>query len=61
MLYRFLLAVGDVEAGAAAGTLVASRFWVWEPGIWLDTQPDSFLTPLEQVPAFYCPTCGCQT
>lgn len=55
LLYRFLLAVGDVEAGAATGTLVANRFWVWRPGIWLDTQPDSLLTPLEQVPTFLLP------
>jgi serine/threonine protein phosphatase PrpC len=34
---------------------VAERYWVWSPPIWLDTQPDAPVIPLEILPKFVTP------
>lgn len=53
--YRFLLAVSDQPPGFSPGTLVADRYWVWTPDIWLDTQPDALVVPLEMLPPTLVP------
>ena len=53
--YRFLLAVGDGALTLASGSLVADRYWVWFSNIWLDTQPEISVVPLEILPRFVVP------
>lgn len=53
--YRFLQAVSDSNAELAAGALVADRYQVCTPHIWLDTQPDAPVVPLELLPRFIVP------
>jgi len=50
-----LLAVGDSALNFSPGSLVADRYWVWSPEIWLDTHPEVPVTPLEVLPRFVVP------
>jgi serine/threonine protein phosphatase PrpC len=52
LLYRFLLAVAVDGLRIEPGTLVAGRYIVQSPQIWLDTQPNLSVPPLEQIPPF---------
>lgn len=52
LLYRFLLAVAVDGLRIAPGTLVAGRYVVQSPQIWLDTQPNLSVPPLEHIPPF---------
>jgi serine/threonine protein phosphatase PrpC len=53
--YRFLLAVSAGQPDFTPGTLVADRYWVWSSDIWLDTQPEAAVVPLETLPPFLVP------
>jgi serine/threonine protein phosphatase PrpC len=55
LLYRFLLAVGDLDLELPPYTLVANRYQVWQHPIWIDTQPEAPLQPLEQIPPLVLP------
>ncbi|HEY9690179.1 MAG TPA: PP2C family serine/threonine-protein phosphatase [Coleofasciculaceae cyanobacterium] len=39
LLYRYLWAVGDVAAAIPAGSMVAGRYYVQAPSVWLETEP----------------------
>lgn len=39
LLYRYLWAVGDVAAAIPAGSMVAGRYYVQGPSVWLETEP----------------------
>ncbi|WP_199245872.1 PP2C family serine/threonine-protein phosphatase [[Phormidium] sp. ETS-05] len=39
LVYRYLWAVGGVAAQISPGSLMADRYWVVAPQIWLDTSP----------------------
>ncbi|HIK44545.1 MAG TPA: protein phosphatase 2C domain-containing protein [Leptolyngbyaceae cyanobacterium M65_K2018_010] len=50
LLYRFLLAVSELDRELPPYTIVANRFQVWQHPIWLDTQPEVPLQPLANLP-----------
>lgn len=52
LVYRYLRAVGEMAAAMPTGSLVASRYYVSAPSIWLDTDPQALpWAPPEMPPA----------
>lgn len=53
--YRLLLAVGqggvqDVDLALPSGTRIARRYLVWKHPVWLDTQPEHPIAPVDTIP-----------
>ena len=53
--YRYLWALGEVAAAIPVGSLLAGRYFVQAPSIWLDTQPHTDPWMLPQWPAIAQP------